>query len=202
MKKMKSLALLLSLSVILWNCTSKSEEEEAKEEPKTGLEAIQKMADEAEKMSKEGPKETVDPKLLKALLPDDADGLKRSEASSEKSSAMGFGVSTAKASYRDDSGQDIDVNITDVAGMGVALMGMAAWSMASIDKETENGYEKTTEYQGHKAFEKYNTQSKNGEISVIVANRYIVQVEGRDVSIDKIKSVLGDIDLGKLADLK
>ena len=86
--------------------------------------------------------------------------------------------------------------------MGVALMGMAAWSMASIDKETENGYEKTTEYQGHKAFEKYNTQSKNGEISVIVANRYIVQVEGRDVSIDKIKSVLGDIDLGKLADLK
>ena len=202
MKKMKFLALLLSLSVILWNCTSKSEEEEAKEEPKTGLEAIQKMADEAEKMSKEGPKETVDPKLLKALLPDDADGLKRSEASSEKSSAMGFGVSTAKASYRDDSGQDIDINITDVAGMGVALMGMAAWSMASIDKETENGYEKTTEYQGHKAFEKYNTQSKNGEISVIVANRYIVQVEGRDVSIDKIKSVLGDIDLGKLADLK
>ena len=202
MKKMKFLSLILSLSVILWNCTSKSEEEEAKEEPKTGLEAIQKMADEAEKMSKEGPKETVDPKLLKALLPDDADGLKRSEASSEKSSAMGFGVSTAKASYRDDSGQDIDVNITDVAGMGVALMGMAAWSMASIDKETENGYEKTTEYQGHKAFEKYNTQSKNGEISVIVANRYIVQVEGRDVSIDKIKSVLGDIDLGKLADLK
>ena len=122
MKKMKILALLLSMSVILWNCTSKSEEEEAKEEPKTGLEAIQKMADEAEKMSKEGPKETVDPKLLKALLPDDADGLKRSEASSEKSSAMGFGVSTAKASYRDDSGQDIDINITDVAGMGVALM--------------------------------------------------------------------------------
>lgn len=86
--------------------------------------------------------------------------------------------------------------------MGVALMGMAAWSMASIDKETETGYEKTTEYKGHKAFEKYNTQSKNGEISVIVANRYIVQVEGRDVDMDKIKSVLDDIDLDKLADIK
>jgi hypothetical protein len=202
MKKMKFLALLLSLSVILWNCTSKSEEEEAKEEPKTGLEAIQKMATEAEKMSKEGPKETIDPKLLKALLPEDADGLKRKEASSEKTSAMGFGVSTAKADYRDDNGQNIDVEIVDVAGMGVALMGMAAWSMASIDKETEHGYEKTTEYQGHKAFEKYNTDSKDGEISVIVANRYIVNVRGNGVGIDKIKAVLDDVDLSKLADLK
>lgn len=202
MKKMKFLALLLSLSVILWNCTSKSEEEEAKEEPKTGLEAIQKMATEAEKMSKEGPKETIDPKLLKALLPEDADGLKRKEASSEKTSAMGFGVSTAKADYRDDNGQSIDVEIVDVAGMGVALMGMAAWSMASIDKETEHGYEKTTEYQGHKAFEKYNTDSKDGEISVIVANRYIVNVRGNGVGIDKIKAVLDDVDLSKLADLK
>jgi hypothetical protein len=202
MKKMKFLALLLSLSVILWNCTSKSEEEEAKEEPKNGFEALQKMAGAAEKMSKEGPKETIDPKLLKALLPEDADGLKRKEASSEKTSAMGFGVSTAKADYRDDNGQNIDVEILDVAGMGVALMGMAAWSMASIDKETEHGYEKTTEYQGHKAFEKYDTDSKDGEISVIVANRYIVNVRGNGVSIDKIKAVLDDVDLGKLADLK
>lgn len=202
MKKMKFFALFLSLTVILWNCTSKSEEEEAKEEPKTGLEALQKIAGEAEKMSKEGPKETIDPKLLKTLLPEDADGLKRKEASSEKTAAMGFGVSTAKADYSDDNGQNIDVEIVDVAGIGVALMGMAAWSMASIDKETEHGYEKTTEYQGHKAFEKYNTDSKDGEISVIVANRYIVNVRGNGVGIDKIKSVLGDVDLGKLADLK
>lgn len=204
MKTIKLLALFLSLTLLSWNCTSKEEEEaeKAKEEPKNALEALQKIGEEAEKMSKEGPKETVDPKLLKALLPEDADGLKRKEASSEKSAAMGFGISTAKASYRDDNGQDIDVNISDVAGMGVALMGMAAWSMATIDKETETGYEKTTEYKGHKAFEKYNTDSKNGEISVIVANRYIVQVSGNGVGIDKIKSVLDDIDLDKLADTK
>lgn len=204
MKTIKLLALFLSLTLLSWNCTSKEEEEaeKAKEEPKNAIEALQKIGEEAEKMSKEGPKETVDPKLLKALLPEDADGLKRKEASSEKSAAMGFGISTAKASYRDDNGQDIDVNISDVAGMGVALMGMAAWSMATIDKETETGYEKTTEYKGHKAFEKYNTDSKNGEISVIVANRYIVQVSGNGVGIDKIKSVLDDIDLDKLADTK
>ncbi len=202
MKTLKLLALFLSLAVMTWNCAVKDKDEEAKEEPKNGLEALQKLGEEAEKMSKEGPKETVDPKLLKELLPSDADGLKRREASSEKNAVMGFGISVAKASYRDDNGQDIDVNISDVAGMGVALMGMAAWSMASIDKETETGYEKTIEYKGHKAFEKYDTQSKHGEIAVIVANRYIVQVEGNSVDMDKIKSVMDDIDLDKLADIK
>jgi len=202
MKTTKTFVLLLSLAVLNWNCGGRNAEEEAKEEPKTGLEALEKLGKEAEKLGQEGPKETVDPKLLKELLPADADGLKRKEASSEKNAMMGFGVSTAEARYSDDNGERIKVNITDVAGTGLALMGMAAWSMASIDKETETGYEKTTEYDGHKAFEKYNTQSKNGEISVLVANRFIVQVEGNNVSIDKIKTVLNDIDLDKLADLK
>ncbi|MFN4146248.1 MAG: transposase [Runella sp.] len=198
MKKLISLALV---AILVWNCGSKSEEEKAKEEPKNALDALQKMADEAERMSKEGPKETIDPKLLKELLPADADGLKRKEASSEKNAVMGFGVSTATARYSDDNSQSINVNITDVAGMSMALMGMAAWSMASVDKETETGYEKTTTYSGHKAFEKYDKQSQNGEISVLVANRYIIQVSGNGVSMDKIKEVLDDIDLKKLANL-
>jgi len=201
MKLPKTLAILLSVVVLNWNCT-KSEEEKEKEEPKNGLEALQKIAESAEKMSKEGPKETIDPKKLKELLPADADGLARKEASSEKNSAMGFGVSTAEGRYENDKGENIQVKIIDVAGTGMAMMGLAAWTMASIDKETDNGYEKTTDYEGHKAFEKYNSKNKDGEISVMVANRYIVQVEGNNVSMDKIKSVLADIDLDKLKSLE
>lgn len=202
MKIYKLLLTLLVLAFFACSCSKKAEEETTQEEPKSAIEALEKMGKEAEKMSKEGPKETVDPKLLKALLPTDADGLTRKEASSEKNAMMGFGVSQAKASYSDDKDQRIEVSIVDVAGMGMALMGMAAWSMASIDKETETGYEKTTEYKGHKAFEKYNTNGKDGEISVLVANRYIVQVQGRNVDMDKIKDVLEAIDLDKLADIK
>ena len=201
MKSVRNFVLVALVGFFTWNCSGTSEEEKAKEEPQNGLEAIQKMAAEAEKMSKEGPKETVDPKLLKAMLPADADGLKRKEASSEKNAMMGFGISTASAKYANDAGEQIDVEIIDVAGTGVALMGLAAWSMASIDKETEDGYEKTTEYKDHKAFEQYNTKSKNGEISVLVANRYIVQVKGDNVGIDKIKSVLNAIDLDALGKL-
>ena len=201
MKLIKTILILLSVAILNLNC-GKSEEEKAKEEPANALEAIQKMAESAEKMTKEGPKETIEPKKLKELLPADADGLTRKEASSEKTAAMGFGISTAQARYEGGQGESIKIVITDVAGMGVALMGMAAWSMASIDKETDTGYEKTTGYKDHKAYEKYDNTGKNGEISVLVANRYIVQVEGDNVSMDKIKAVLSDIDLDKLKDLE
>lgn len=199
MKTVKLLISLLTISMFLSNCGSKKEEEKV-EEPKTGLEALQNMAKEAEKMSKEGPKEVVDAKLLKELLPADADGLPRKEASSEKTGAMGFNISTAEGRYKNDD-SSIEINIVDVAGTG-ALMGMAAWSMMEMDKETEDGYEKTTKYKDHKAFEKYNNKNKDGEMAVIVANRFVVTVKGNNVEMSKIKATLDDIDLEKLEDLK
>lgn len=190
---------LLASVFLLSNCGGKKEEEK-KETPKTGLEALQNLADEAEKLSKDGPKEVVDAKLLKELLPTDADGLPRKEASSEKTGAMGFQVSTANARYREGD-SSIEVSIVDVAGTG-AIMGMAAWAMVDVDKENDSGYEKTTKYKEHKAFEKYNNDSKDGELAVLLANRFVVSVKGNNVSMDKIKATIDDIDLAKLADMK
>lgn len=199
MKTTKLLALLLAATFLLSNCGGKKEDE-TKEEPKTAAEALQNVADEAEKMAKDGPKEVVDAKALKELLPADADGLPRTEASSEKTGAMGFKVSTANAKYREGD-SSIEVSIVDVAGTG-AIMGMAAWAMIDVDKENESGYEKTTTYKDHKAFEKYNKDSKDGEMAVLLANRFVVSVKGNNVAMDKIKATLDDIDLGKLADMK
>ena len=199
MKTTKLLALLLAATFLLSNCGGKKEEEE-KEEPKTAADAIENLANEAEKMANDGPKEVVDAKLLKELLPADADGLPRKEASSEKTGAMGFQVSTANARYGEGD-SSIEVSIVDVAGTG-AIMGMAAWAMIDVDKENDSGYEKTTKYKDHKAFEKYNNDNKDGELAVLLANRFVVSVKGNNVSMDKIKATIDDIDLDKLADMK
>jgi hypothetical protein len=37
---------------------------------------------------------------------------------------------------------------------------------------------------------------------VLVADRYLVNVDGNNVSIDQLKDALKDIDLSKLGDLK
>lgn len=200
MKTTKLLALCLAIIFLLPNCGGKKEDEEKKEEPKTGLEALQSITEEAEKLSKEGPKEVVDAIALKELLPADADGLPRTEASSEKTGAMGFKISTANGRYGEGD-SSIEVSIVDVAGTG-AIMGMAAWAMVDVDKENESGYEKTTTYKDHKAFEKYSKDTKDGELAVLVASRFVVSVKGNNVSMDNIKATLDDIDLGKLAAMK
>lgn len=197
MKTMKLLISLLAISMFFSSCGKKKEEQTEQEK---ATELVDKIKEEAEKISNEEPKEVVDAKLLKELLPEEAAGLARKSAESEKVGAMGFMVSKAEAKYKNDD-SSIEINIIDVAGTG-ALMGMAAWSMIDMDKETENGYEKTTTYKGNKAYEKYNSKNKDGEMAVIVAKRFVVTVKGRDIEMDKIKDTFDDIDLGKLADLE
>lgn len=153
----------------------------------------------------EGKKVTpVDFRELKALLPENIANLKRTNASGEKSSAMGINISKAEADYNDEQGnKSIDVEITDLGSVsGLTAFAAYGWYMADIDKETENGYEKTFMYKGNKAFEKYNKSSQNGEISVLVAKRFMVELNGNNVTMDELKAALDMIDIGKLESMK
>lgn len=199
---MKKTLLLGSLLVAtLWSCGGK-EEEQATKEPKNAMEAIQQMADKAQEMQEKGPVDPVDFRSLKELLPASAAGLERTEATGEKNGAMGYGISQAQGRYEKEDAS-VEVEIMDTGGVGgMAMMGMAAWAMADVDKETATGYEKTTRINGMKAFEKYDNQSKDGEINVIVGDRFVVNVKGRNVTMDQMKDTLGDMDLAKLAALK
>ena len=194
-------------ALLLTGCGDKQKEEEEKKEEESvsalgAMGALKDMAAQAEEMGKKGPVETVDFRALKDLLPSDADGLSRKEATGEKNGAAGFTVSTATGKYGNDDGSET-IELTLVDGGGSAMMiGLAAWSMIEVDKETENGYEKTTKMGDNKAYEKYDNNSKDGEIAVLINKRFIVTAKGHGVSMDKIKDAIEDVDLDKLADLK
>ena len=199
---------ILSLAFVsvfgLMSCGgNKDEEEAAKEEPKNAVDALQQLADKAKEMGDKKAVEPINFRDLKALLPETTADLKRTEATGEKTGAMGFTVSMAKGRYSNDANASISIEIVDTGGIaGMATMAMAAWSMADIDKETTTGYEKTTKIEGFKAYEKYDNESKDGEINVLVADRFVVNVHGNNVSVDQMKEALKDIDLEKLGDLK
>lgn len=166
------------------------------------LNAVQEMAKQTEEAQKNGPVATIDFRKLKDLLPADADGLPRKSATGEKNGMGGFNFSTATGKYENsDNTENIELAIVDAGGSG-AMMGMAAWSMLDMDKETESGYEKTTKIGDNKAYEKYDNANKSGEIAVLVKNRFIITVKGNGVDMNKIKAVLDDVDLDKLGDMK
>lgn len=190
---------MLLATAIATSCGSKEEE---KEEPKNALEAMQQMADKAEAMKDKAPVEPVDFRELRDLLPKSVGGLDQTEATGEKNGAAGFTVSQAEARYN--SGESsIDVKIIDTGGIGgFGMMGLAAWTMMSVDKETATGYEKTTMIEGYKGYEKYDNGSKSGEVNVLVADRYVVTLNGSGVTMDQMKEAVGSIDLKKLAKLE
>lgn len=191
--------------MLLTSCEGKKEKEAEEKAAENGspADALQAIADKAKEM---GDREAVDPidfRKLKDLLPETLAGMSRTEATGEKSGAMGFTVSTAQAKYKGGSDESLDIEIVDTGGIaGVSTMALAAWSIADIDKETASGYERTTTIDGHKAFEKYDNQDKSGEINVLVADRYVVNVQGDNVTVDQLKEALNGIDLNKLGELK
>lgn len=147
--------------------------------------------------------ETVDYKELKALLPESLPGMKRTDASGEKNAAMGMQISNSEGRYRAEDGSSITVKITDIGSMtGLAGMATYAWARVEVDRESDNSYEKTTTISGYRAREKYNKSSKSGEVSVLVGDRFIVEVDGNNVDMDTIKGALSKVDLGKLNSMK
>lgn len=147
--------------------------------------------------------EPVDFRELKLLLPEKLSGMTRDGAEGEKASAMGVKISEAHANYTATEGGSVTIKITDMGSVS-GLVGMAtmAWTIAEVDRETESGYEKSTTFDGHKAFEKYDNQSRSGELNILVEKRFVVTIEGNDVTMPFLKDAARSIDLGKLASMK
>ena len=73
---------------------------------------------------------------------------------------------------------------------------------AGYEKETDNGYEKSTTIGGNPGFEKWNDQRKDGELNIVVAKRFLVSVEGdRLTDMKQLQEFASKIDFAKLGAL-
>ena len=75
---------------------------------------------------------------------------------------------------------------------------MAFWSNLEIDKETEDGFERTTEIDGHKAYMKYDRRREQSEIAVIFDNRFLAVAKGKGIDFDDLQEIVEDLDLDDL----
>ena len=72
-------------------------------------------------------------------------------------------------------------------------------SNMGYEKETETGYEKAVKVAGFPGLEKWNTESKDGELTLVANKRYIVELEGNDVADPKVLHQLAEsMSLSKL----
>ena len=153
--------------------------------------------------------ESIDFRKLKGWLPGELNGIKRKEAGGEKNKVGEMTVSTARATYEKGGGDDeanaprIELEIIDYGGIKDMAQGMAAvWTAAEIDKESDEGYERTIKVNGHPGMETWQAEGKHGEIQLLVGKRYILTLRTDNVPAEQVKKIAESLDLKALADLK
>ena len=196
-------ALVLGL-VAMVACGGDAAESAATKEPETPAEAMQQMQAAMQEMAKaqESGGPLVPAATLQERLPESVAGMPRVDSERTQGGAMGFNVSSATARYEADGGaRQVSITITDVGGAGMLAAVGAAWAMADLDRETSNGFERTTRVDGYRAFEQ---EERSGDhvdrsLSVLVNDRLVVQLEGDNVSLDDLRRAFSQMRLGSLA---
>jgi hypothetical protein len=144
--------------------------------------------------------EALSPSVLKPFVPDTLAGLARTSVSAERNGAMGMQISEAKARYSDDS-RSLDLEISDL-GSAKGMLALAGWAGVGNEKITDTGYDKTFKQDGRLIHEQWDSQTKYGEYSVVLGDRFTVKVSGNANSIDEIKAAVASVDLAGLEALK
>lgn len=163
--------------------------------------AMKKLNESVQSMQDGKSVEVVNFRDLKELLPKRVAGMDRTKHTGEKTGMLGFKVSMAEATYEDD-GKRLTIKVMDTGGTGIAALGGAAWTSLDIDRETDTGYERTFTQDGQKGYEKYDSQTKRGETSLFVGQRFYIQVTGYKVSESDMNDARDVIDLDDLVDLQ
>lgn len=148
-------------------------------------------------MGNDGDVQALSTEQVKAFLPDTLLGLKRTSSSAQRSNAMGMQVTEAHAEYGDGNGRTLTLEVTDT-GTAKGLMAMAGAMAPEEERSTDHGYEKTYTVDGRLTHEAWDDQSKSGEYSVVVGQRFTVKANGNAGNIDELKQAVASVDLGKL----
>jgi hypothetical protein len=160
--------------------------------------SFQQMAQQKDASGKPVP--PVDFEKLEALLPSPA-GWTKGKSKGEQMTTM-VSISNAEVDYTK-AGMDAHVEITDSALSQMLLAPLAMMLAAGYSERSSSGYKKSMVTNGSPGYEEWNSDDKTGEITVVVANRFIVAAKGSHLdNIESLRGIVTQVDLNKLAALK
>jgi hypothetical protein len=160
---------------------------------------MQQMAQGLQQMA-QGAAKPVDYEQLKAFLPDLNGWTKDTTKGSQATSPIAY--SKVETTYANGA-SSIDMDITDTALSQIFLAPLSMFMAAGYQEKSDDGYKKAISVGGSPGFEEWDNNSKTAEVTLIVANRFVVHAKGEGVeSTDPVKKAVQTIDLSKLASLK
>ncbi len=132
--------------------------------------------------------------VLRGSLPDALLGMARTDLQGQQSQFFGLGISTAEAAYGEGD-RKLAINLIDTGGAGNVLASLAGWADMKVNKESEDGYERSVVIDGQKAYERYSKADQSGELLVLAGDRLIISLSGKGIGPDDLQKCLRKIRL-------
>ena len=160
---------------------------------------LQQMARGLQQMA-QGSATAVPFEALVALIPE-IPGWTRSEPRGENVSRP-IAYSRAEVRYTMGEGR-LHLEITDTARSEILIAPVAMFMGPGYAERSTDGFKSATTVGGYPAAEDWNRRSRRGEVTVLVANRFLVKASGDDVAgVEVVRQAVERVDFGKLAALK
>jgi hypothetical protein len=201
-------------TLVAGGCGQTSQEKKEEQAAKTAETGAAEAAKGLEQMAKGleamatgaasgGDAKAVDPvsfRDMQGLFPN-LEGWEKGKPTGEKMSSP-FKYSQAEVEYTKGESR-ISLKMVDSGFNQLLLTPYAMFLTAGYEKETSDGYEKSTRVNGEPGWEKWNSSGKDGELNALVGKRFLVQIEARHVEDTKpLHELAGKIDMAKLSPLK
>jgi hypothetical protein len=162
---------------------------------------LQQLAKGLQQTGSDGkPVPPVDFEKLQALLPAPS-GWEMGKPKGEQVT-MGISISDAEVTYKKDA-SNVTLKITDSAFSPLVMAGMSMMMSAGYSERTSSGYKKSMTMNGSPGYEEWNSDDKHGQVTIVVANRFVVEGTGSHLdSIDSLRGIVQQVDMAKLTALK
>ncbi len=142
------------------------------------------------------PVEPISFRDLQGAFPDIAGWEKGKPTGEKMTSPVPFSQATVKYTVGEST---IEAKLVDSGFNQLLIAPMSMFLQAGYEKETEDGYEKATKVAGYPGWERWNSETKRGEVSAVVGKRFIMTVEGDNLTDTKpLYQVVEKAKLGAL----
>ncbi len=147
--------------------------------------------------------ESAEVQKLLLLLPEPPEGWKADPAEGSTDTMGDTPITTVHRDYmkgEGDAAATTSISILDaIANPGYVDVVTSAWNSDTSDAE---GYAKAITLDDSPGFETYETNGKHGTLWLVIAKRYILQIEITAQEAPELQAWLKRIDLKKLAEIK
>ena len=183
---MKRFLFVALVSFAFAACNTKKSSEKTENKDAAAVKSMAAPVDEKEKKTEElkkAPQLTLE--QMRLLLPAELDSAKEKNYRSSTQ----FGYPLASIEYPKTKSRSIKVTLYDCAGeLGSANYFENYWNNLNVQKQTDDEFMKTIDFEGGKAIETYKKDLNLSTLTFVVRDRLVIVLEGKNMKPEEVET--------------